>query len=142
MPKIEEMTQEEVDAMDTALTRYKKENQKFREQRDDYKNQLESTEASAKFKNRALKAEAKLAFSALGVKNEDRFLNYINFDKISVDDEDKIVGLDDEVKRIQGDFPELFDKKRRVGGQVDANANNPAAPKKSVTEMQVDKLFK
>lgn len=141
MPKIEEMTQEDVDKMQSALDDFKKENQKFRTQRDEYKAQLEDTETSVKFKDRAIKAEAKLAFAALGIKDADRLVKYLDLEKIGIDDEDKITGLDDEVGRIKGDFPELFDAKRRVGGKVDAAANNPVKVEKSVTEMQVDKLF-
>lgn len=145
MPNIEEMTQEDVDKMQSALDDFKKENKKFREQRDEFKTQLDAKDGEekdyTKFKERAIKAEAKLAFAGLGVKDADRFIKYLDFEKVSLDDEDNLVGLDDEVGRIKGDFPELFDAKRRVGGRVDAAANNPAHVEKSVTEMQVDRLL-
>lgn len=142
MANIEDLTQDDIDKMEKALDRYKKENQKFRTERDELQEQLETSETSVKFKDRAIKAEAKLAFANEGIKDSDRFLKYLDLSKISVDDEDKLVGLDDEVNRIKGDFPELFEAKRRVGGRVDAAANSPATVKKSTTEMQVDSLFK
>lgn len=148
MTKIEELTQEQVDQMEESITklegavdRYKKENQKFRTERDEYKTQVETGEGSVKFKERAIKAEAKLAFAGLGIKDADRFIKYLDLEKISVDEEDNLIGLDDEVGRIKGDFPELFDTKRRVGGRVDAAADNPAHVEKSVTEMQVERLL-
>lgn len=145
MPNIDEMTQEDVDRMQAALDDFKKENKKFREQRDEFKSQLDAKDGEekdyTKFKERAIKAEAKLAFAGLGVKDADRFLKYLDFEKVTLDEEDNLVGLDDEVGRIKSDFPELFDKKRRVGGKVDAAADTPAHVEKSITEMQVDRLF-
>ena len=143
MPKIDEMTQEDVDRMQAALDNFKTENQKFREQRDEYKAQLdnpENNEVAKRFKERAIKAEAKVTFSALGVKDADRFMKYIDLSKVTVGDDDKIAGLDEEVTRIKGDFPEVFDARRRVGGKVDAAANNPGKVEKTPTDLQLEAL--
>lgn len=141
MANIEEMTQEDIDRMEAALDRYKTENQKFRTQRDEYKAQAEAGEASEKFRTRALAAEAKLKLAALGVKDTDRFAKYIDFSKVQIDDEDNITGLDEQIDGLKGDFAEVFDPKRRVGGKADAAADTPADTPKTVTEMQVARLF-
>jgi hypothetical protein len=142
MANIEEMTQEDIDRMEQALERYKTENQKFRTQRDEYKAAAESGEANEKFKTRAMQAEAKLRLAALGVKETDRFAKYIDFSKVSIDDEDTITGLDEQIDGLKKDFSEVFDPKRRVGGQADAAANNPASTPKSTTDVQLDQLFR
>lgn len=141
MANIEDLTQDDIDKMEKALDRYKKENQKFREERDDYKAQAEAGEVNEKFKNAALTAEAKLRLSSLGIKDPDRILKYVAFDGVEWGEDGKLAGLDEKIDTVKNDFPELFDVKRRVGGQVDAAADNPVHAQKSVTEMQVDRLF-
>lgn len=146
--KLEELTQEtldsliaEKDKMTDALDRYKKENEKFRVQRDEYKAAAESGEANEKFKSAALTAEAKLRLANNGIKDPDRILKYLSFDGVDFGEDGTIAGLDEKIETVKGDFPELFDSKRRVGGRVDAAANNPVRVEKSVTDMQLDKLF-
>jgi hypothetical protein len=141
MPKLEEMTQEDVDRMQSALDDFKKENQKFREQRDEFKKAAEGNEVNAKLKERALRAEAKLKVSELGVKDPERIVKYLKLDTVDFDEEDNVTGLDDSIESVKADFPELFDAKRRVGGKIDAAAANPVKAQKSVTEAQVDRLF-
>lgn len=141
MASIEEMTQEDIDKMEAALDRYKKENQKFRTERDEYKAQAEAGETNSKLRDRALAAEAKLKLAALGVKDTDRLVKYIDYSKVSIDDSDQITGLDEQIEGLKNDFAEVFDQKRRVGGRIDAAADSPAETKKSTTELQVAKLF-
>lgn len=141
MPKIEEMTQEDVDKMQNRLDESKAEAKKFREQRDEFKAAAEGNEANKGLKERALRAEAKLAVAGLGVKDPDRIVKYLNLEGVDFDEEGKVTGLDTSIDAVKGDFPELFDAKRRVGGQIDAATGNPVRAEKSVTDMQVDKLF-
>lgn len=148
MPKIEEMTQADVDALaesvsklEGAVDRYKKENQKFREERDNYKAQAEAGEVNEGFKTRALQAEAKLRLNANGVKDPDRIIKYLKFDTVEFDEKEGFKGLDESIETVRTDFPELFDAKRRVGGKIDAAATGDVKTEKSVTDMQVDKLF-
>lgn len=142
MPSIDELTQEDIDKMEAALERYKKENQKFRTERDEYKAQAEAGEVNEKFKARALQAEAKLRLNAQGVKDPDRIVKYLKFDGVDFDEADGFKGLDESIETVKTDFPELFDAKRRVGGKVDAAATGDVRTEKSVTDMQVDSLFK
>lgn len=141
MANLEDMTQEDIDKMEKALDRYKKENEQFRTQRDEYKSAAENNEANAKLRDRLLAAEAKSRLAATGVKDADRFSKYIDFSKVSIDENDQFVGLDDQIDNIKGDFQEVFDPKRRVGGQADAGNKNPVdVQTKTVTEMQLDSL--
>lgn len=142
MPNIEDMTQEDIDKMQSALDRFKKENERFRTERDEYRSAAENNEANAKLRDRLLAAEAKSRLAATGVKDAERFSKYIDFSKLSVDEEDNIIGLDDQIEAIKGDFKEVFDPKRRVGGQADAGDKTPAdVATKSVTELQLDAIW-
>lgn len=138
MAKIEELTQEDIDKMEAALSRYKTENEKFRTQRDEYKAQAESGEANAALRERVLKAEAKAKLTATGAKDAERFAKYIDFSKVGIDEENNIVGLDDQIEAIKGDFAEVFDPKKRVGGQADAGPRSPVETgAKSTTDTQL-----
>lgn len=142
MANIEDLTQEDIDRMESALDKYKSENQKFRTQRDEYKAAAENNEANAALRDRVLKAEATAKLTATGVKGADRFAKYIDFSKLEFDEEGGITGLDDQIESIKGDFAEVFDPKRRVGGLADAG-DKPAADlaPKSVTDQQLDSIF-
>lgn len=139
--------EEQVSKMQAALDRYKKENQKFREQRDGFKAELDkgvsNDETLSKFRARTLKAEAKLRLNALGIKETDRLTKYLDFDGVDINENDEIEGLDEKIELLKGDFPELFDPKKRVGGSADANSGQNV-PKKAIsaTELQAQKLLK
>lgn len=141
MPKIEEMTQEDVDRMQEALDNFKKENQKFREQRDEYKAALDNNEVNAEFRERALRAEAKLKLGANGVKDPDRIIKYLKFDNVVFDEQGNLAGLDESIETVRQDFPELFDPKRRVGGKADAAANTAVKVEKSASQLQAERVL-
>jgi hypothetical protein len=142
MAKYEEMTQEDIDRMESALERYKRENEKFRTQRDEYKAAAESNEVNGKLRDRVLQAEAKAKLNSLGIKDADRLAKYIDYSKVTLDEEDNIVGLDDQIEGLKGDFSELFDPKRRVGGMADAGERTPVETgSKSVTDLQLQSIF-
>lgn len=127
--------------MESALDRYKKENQKFRTERDEYKAQAEAGEANEKFKLSAITAEAKLQLNKLGVKDPDRIVKYLSFDGVEFGEDGALVGLDNSLEAVKTDFPELFDVKRRVGGKIDAAADNPANMAKSASQLQAEALL-
>jgi hypothetical protein len=142
MASLENITQEDLDKMEAALDKYKKENEKFRTQRDEFKSMAENNEANAKLRERLLQTEAKARLASTGAKDAERFAKYIDFSKVGVDEEDNIVGLDDQIEAIKSDFVEVFDPKRRVGGMADAGDKNPADLKtKTTTDMQLDAIF-
>lgn len=142
MANLEDMTQDDIDRMEKALDRYKKENERFRTERDEFKAAAEGNEANAAFRERAVKAEAKLRLASAGVKDADRLAKYLDLSKVEFDEEGNIKGLDEQIEGLKGDFAEVFDPKRRVGGLADAGPRNAVETgPKSVTEMQVAKLF-
>lgn len=145
MAKIEDLTQENIDRMEKALDDYKAENKKFREQRDEYKAAAESSAdndgINQKFKTRTLQAEAKLRLSALGIKEPDRIVKYLDFEGVDFDDQDNLKGLDERIDVVKADFPELFDVKRRVGGRADAAANTATKVEKSASQLQADRAL-
>jgi hypothetical protein len=142
MAKLEDLTQEDIDRMEKALDRYKTENEKFRTQRDEFKAAADNNEANAALRERVLKAEAAAKLAATGVKDADRFAKYVDFSRLEFDEDGNVTGLDDQIEAIKGDFSEVFDPKKRVGGLADAGDRSPAdlAPK-SVTDMQLDAIF-
>jgi hypothetical protein len=136
---------EQIVKMQAALERYKKENQKFRTERDGYKKQIDegidNDETLNKFKERAVKAEAKVRLQAQGIKDVDRLVKRLNLNDVTVNDEDEIEGLDEQITELKTDFPELFDAKRRVAGSADASPKEKVAPQRTPTEAAVAKLF-
>lgn len=115
-----------------------------REENKSLKAELEgkSDEAVAKWRERALKAEARATLESQGIKNPDRILKYLSLDGVDFDDEGNLTGLDDKVNEVKNDFPELFDVKKRAGrNSADIHENKPSTPEKSLTESQVDSWF-
>lgn len=138
--------EEQVEKMRSALDKYKKENKKFREERDSFKAQVDegvsNDENLTKFKTRALKAEAKLRLQDQGIKDVDRLTKYIDFDGVTVNDDDSIEGLDEKIESLKGDFPELFDPKKRVAGTADAgNGTKEVRKPMSATEIQMAQIL-
>lgn len=141
MPKYEEMTQEDVDKMQNRIDESNAEAKKFREQRDEFKAQAESGEANVALKSRALKAEAKLQISVLGVKDPDRIVKYLDLSAVEFDDDGNLSGLDTAIDTVKADFPELFDAKRRVGGKVDSAANQEVKVQRDPAAEAIDRAL-
>lgn len=100
------------------------------------KKQAENNDPT-EWKERAIKAETKLALSATGLKDTDRLLNYVTTDGIEFDEDGNLTGLDEKLTQLKTDLPELFDPKRRVGGKADIFADDPAEPKTDPLRQQV-----
>lgn len=126
-----------------ALKKANAEAKLFREENETLKTRISSLEnADSPFKDRALKAEAKLKLQELGIKDSDRLSKYIDFTKVEIDEEGNITGLDETIETLKGDFPELFDPKRRVGGAADAGSGKHEVKKPlSATEVQAQILL-
>lgn len=106
--------------------------------------QLESAdpEAVEKWRQRAVKAEAKVNLEAQGIKNAERILKYMDLKDVEVDDDGNLKGFDDKLKGIKTDFPELFDTKKRAGRNgADIHADSAADVKRTGTEAQVARIF-
>lgn len=81
-----------------------------------YKAQLEdATPKTDKYKERAVKAEAKLALQSKGVKNVDRVLKVMDLSGLDFDDDGNLAGLEGKVAAVKEDWPELFSAKHQAG---------------------------
>jgi hypothetical protein len=100
-----------------------------------------SEDTVAKYKARAVRAEAKARLEADGVKDADRILKRISLENVDFDDDDNITGLDDSLTEFKTDFPELFDKKLRAAGKADSNANGVVEKQMTPSEMQAQALL-
>lgn len=136
--------EEQMDKMKAALERYKKENAKFREQRDEWKSKYESSinddEVLSKYRERITKSEAKLLLQSEGIKDVDRVLKRMDFSDVAIDDSGNVNGLDGQISALKADLPELFDNRKRVGGAADGS-NRGSAPSLTPTEQAVRKIF-
>lgn len=141
MPKLEDITQEDLDKMQNRLDESKAEAKKFREQRDEARVERDSGAVNASLKERALKAEAKLKLNVLGIKDPDRVVKYLDLSTVDFDEEGDIVGLDDSIGTVKSDFPELFDPKVRVAGKADAAADTEVRTQKDPHALAIDRVF-
>lgn len=139
---------EDIQNPEAFLRAYRKMKDDLRDLRAENKSltqQIESVDEDAvtKWKERAVKAEAKLNLEGQGIKDADRILKYVSLDGVDFDEEGNLSGLDDKLEGIKTDFPELFDTKRRAGrNSADIHADTPANTQKDLTETQVDAWFK
>lgn len=123
----EEVTLEDPKAVLAALNKAKKEAKKYREERDALK-----TAGEEKYKARLVRSEAKVALAGEGVKDSDRILGLLDMSKVSLDENEELTGLDEEIERVKTTFPELFDVKRRVGGGADLFKESNGTPKSAL----------
>lgn len=94
------------------------------------------------WKVKALLAETKVALGNQGIKDVERLMPYVGTDGLDFDETGKVTGLDDRLKKLKVDLPEIFDPKVRAGGKADIFANDSVNTPKNSTEAQVDRLFK
>lgn len=71
----------------------------------------------------------------------DRIMQFLKVDDINYKD-GSLEGFDEAFNTVKTALPELFDPKRRVGGQVELETNTNPNHIKSVSEMQADKLLR
>jgi hypothetical protein len=78
---------------------------------------------------------------ALDTKSAGRVMKFLDLDSIDFDEDGKLTGLDEAVSRVKADLPELFDSKKRVGGEADLFEKGEAPKKPTGTEAQVARIF-
>lgn len=110
---------EELEALQTEHTSVK-------EQLDKYQGDLKGTRLRAAIKEAGAEP--------------DRVMRYLKEEEIALSD-DGLEGFEAEFNRVKTELPELFDAKRRVGGNVEMFPENEANHVKSVSEMQAAKLL-
>jgi hypothetical protein len=140
--QVEEVKIEDPAAVLGALERAKAEAKKFREEKERLENDLKtSTETIAGYSSKLLKEKVKSKFEANGIKDSDRFMRFIDFNQLSLDDSNEVSGLDDQIASLKNDLPEIFDPKLRVGGQADTAASTSVNTRISATELQARQIL-
>lgn len=115
----------ELEEVREALHSANEEAKRFRLERNDLREELDSLKNDNPWKNRYLQSEAKVKLAEEGIKNTDRVLKLIDLSDVDLDDEGNIKGLDEQFESVKEDFPEIFDPKKRAG---DADVANKDAP--------------
>ena len=86
--------------------------------------------------NQLLREKVIQELAKLNITNTERILKFVKFEGLSFDDELNIIGLDDQIKELKSDFPELFDPKLLVAGKADSAESAPIDKKLSASERQ------
>lgn len=102
--------------------------------------ELESDDAAALWKSKAINTAVKAALKDQGVKDMDRIFKVLDLEGVDLDDKDALVGFDEKVAATKKDWPELFDAKRRVGGGADIFTEGEPKTQMTPTELQVARL--
>jgi hypothetical protein len=138
----EEVKIEDPAAVLNALERAKAEAKKFREEKEKLEQELENTsQLAAGYSARLLQEKVKSSIEATGIKDPERFMKMVDFNKISLNETNDIVGFDDQLSVLKEEFPEVFDAKLRVGGQGDTAGATSINTKISATELQARKIL-
>jgi hypothetical protein len=125
-----------------ALERAKSEAKKFREEKERLEVQLQDTNnLVSNFSTKLLQEKVKSKFESNGIKDSSRFFRFIDFNQLSLDEDNQVIGFDTQFNSLKEDLPELFDAKLRVGGQADGAAATSVNTKISATELQARQIL-
>lgn len=109
------------EAVLAALDRAKKDAKQFREEKEALEAKMaQYEEQNAKFSRKLLKERVIQELGKHNIANTERILKFIKFEGLTFDDEFNVLGLDDQIKELKSDFPELFDPKLLVAGKADS----------------------
>lgn len=92
------------------------------------KDKLEDAVKNDVWKQRALASEIKGSLEKQGLRDAERLMKYVGTEGLDFNEEGKLVGLDDRLKTLKSDLPEIFDPRRRAGGRADIFAKSVAEP--------------
>jgi hypothetical protein len=120
-----------------ALDRAKKDAKAAREEKEALEAKLAQYEQdNARYSGKLLREKVIQELSKTWVGNHERLLKYLKFENLSFDDELNVIGLEDQIKELKTDFPELFDPKLLVAGKADSAESAPIDKKLSASERQ------
>lgn len=95
--------------------------------------------AAAKYRAIIGKQAAKAAFLEAGLKGKpDGLLKLVDFDELDFDDDGEVTGLEEQVRQLKSDYPELFTKARGNSATRDRDGSDkkpPPGQPKTATEM-------
>ncbi len=137
-----EVVIEDPKAVLAALERAKGDAKKFREEKEQLETDLNSKDqAIAEYSGKLLKEKIAQKLAAEGLKEPKRFLKFIDTAKLEFDENYEVVGLDEQLKQLKEDLPEIFDAKLRVGGQADTAIKASVSTQYSATQLQAAQIL-
>lgn len=120
-----------------ALDRAKKDAKQFREEKEALEAEIQKYQnENAKFSGKLLREKVMQELAELKLANTDRLFKYLKLEDLSFDEDLNVIGLEDQIKGIKEDFPELFDPKLLVGGKADSANSQPVERVVSTSERQ------
>lgn len=143
----ENQTEQEVKIEDPAavlgaLERAKAEAKKFREEKEKLEADLQTTtELVANYSSKLLQEKVKAKFDSNGLKDANRFMRFVDFGQLSLDDNNELIGFDTQLESLKQDLPEIFDPKLRVGGQANTAESTSVNTRISATELQARQIL-
>jgi hypothetical protein len=94
-------------------------------------------EGEKRFREPMKKAGVRAALAEAGFAAPDRLLKLIDWDAVSVDDEGDLLGVEAEVDRIKGDYPELLPQDKPKAKARPTGAPKPAAVEKPKSTAEI-----
>lgn len=85
-------------------------------------------ESNATWKPRVVRTEAKAELLAMGCKNPDRLMKLIDQDKVSIQEDGSLLGLEGQLNELKTEWPELF----RTADEDSKRTKKEAPPAKKV----------
>lgn len=146
-PQSENQTEQEVKIEDPAavlgaLERAKAEAKKFREEKEKLEADLQTkSELVANYSSKLLQEKVKAKFESNGLKDANRFMRFVDFSQLSLDDNNEVIGFDTQLESLKQDLPEIFDAKLRVGGQANTAESAVVNTRISATELQARQIL-
>jgi hypothetical protein len=100
-------------------------------------------EGEKRFREPMKKAGVRAALAEAGFATPDRLLKLIDWDAVSLDDDGDLIGVEAEVDRIKGDYPELLPQEKPKPKVRPTGAPKSAAPEKpkSTAERHAAKIL-
>jgi hypothetical protein len=94
-------------------------------------------EGEKRFREPMKRAGVRAALAEAGFAAPDRLLKLIDWDAVSVDDEGDLLGVEAEVDRIKGDYPELLPQDKPKPKARPTGAPKPAAVEKPKSTAEI-----
>jgi hypothetical protein len=110
------------------------------------------SETESAWRPRLIAAEARLALAAAGCRDVARFGRLVDTSAVEIGDDGGVVGIEDQVRALKADFPEVFSEKEKgvsgsgQGGAANRDVVNPGSSRptgktKTASQVQADRLL-
>jgi hypothetical protein len=100
-----------------------------------------STEAEARWKPLVVNALARAAFADAGAGKPERLVKMLDLSSIEVDEDGEIDGLEDQIKSLREDYPELFVAGRRAPGADSGPKDGQGARRQTAEQRMAAQLL-